>query len=807
LAFSSLYIEFENRAFPHKGSITMKRLGFALLALALLGWLVVEHDCLAGDKPQGKSPPDKRLGKAKNLNDKDFEFTPPKTKEEWEKRRQQVKEQVLVANGLWPMPKKTPLNAEIHGKIERDGYTVEKVYFESYPGFYVTGNLYRPSKLKVGDKAPGVLCPHGHWSNGRFYEASDAQVKADLNSGAEKTDAGARYPLQARCANLAMMGCVVFHYDMVGYADSKQIPHREGFKDPEAELRLQSFMGLQTWNSIRSLDFLLSLPEVDGSRIGVTGASGGGTQTFILCAVDDRPSVAFPAVMVSTEMQGGCVCENCDYLRLGTGNIELAGLFAPKPLAMSAADDWTKKIETNGYPDLKKLYQFYGAEDKVLAKAFTKFGHNYNQVAREMMYNWFNKHLKLGQPSPVTEKPFQPIPPKELLVFDADHPLPKNAKNVKELRDYLTAQQKEQLKALFPDDPAKLKELRKVVGTALRAMVNDSLPSAQEVQQGKEVLTQEDSNGGSWHSCHITRQGAGEAVPVKFIKSKEFNGSIVVWVHPDGIASLNKNGKLIPAAQDILKQGSAILVLDAFWTGELRDVVVQVKLDNVKLKARKLTAAKVQAALTKAKLGGKQLGNLSYQFSKQDAGHLVQSFGNTPVETDDGKKLEVRDVATVVELPSLPIDEGYAGFTFGYNRSLLANRVHDILTAVAYARKQDGVKKVHLVGFGEAGPWVVMARGLCGDAVAKTAVDMNQFRFQNILTMYDPMLQPGALKYGGTPAFAALCAPHPLYLYNTQGVDANGWIAAAYQSSGQGQAVRQETKKASMEDAVTWLLQ
>src|SRR5207248_1490714 len=105
--------------------------------------------------------------------------------------------------------------------------------------------------------------------------------------------------------------------------------------DAEAELHLQSFMGLQTWNSIRALDFLQSLPEVDARRIGVTGASGGGTQTFMLCAVDDRPAVAFPAVMVSTAMQGGCICENCSYLRQDAGSIDLAGLFAPKPLAMS----------------------------------------------------------------------------------------------------------------------------------------------------------------------------------------------------------------------------------------------------------------------------------------------------------------------------------------------------------------------------------------------------------------------------------------------------------------------------------------
>ncbi|HJZ94855.1 MAG TPA: acetylxylan esterase, partial [Gemmataceae bacterium] len=289
---------------------------------------------------------DARLGKPKDYNGY-FPFTPPATREAWNDRARQVRTQVLVANGLWPLPEKTPLNAVIHGKIERDGYTVEKVYFASMPGHYVSGNLYRPT-AKAETKKPGVLCPHGHWANGRFHENNEAAAKKEVESGAEKTMEGARYPLQARCAQLARMGSVVFHYDMVGYADSKAIAHRTGFTDAEAELRLQSFMGLQTWNSIRALDFLLSLPDVDPKRIGVTGASGGGTQTFILGAVDDRPTAAFPAVMVSTAMQGGCICENCSYLRVRTGNIELAGLFAPKPLGMSAANDWTKEIETKG---------------------------------------------------------------------------------------------------------------------------------------------------------------------------------------------------------------------------------------------------------------------------------------------------------------------------------------------------------------------------------------------------------------------------------------------------------------------------
>src|SRR5262249_2158054 len=328
---------------PAPGSRTMKR-SACLVLLTLLA--ASTADAPRGEpfrvSEAGKFPADSRLTKLRTLHAKDFFMTVPPSNEAWE----ELREQVLRALGLWPMPEKTPLTPVIHGKIDRDDSTVEKVFFASWPGHYVSGNLYRP-KGKSGP-LPGVLCPHGHWANGRFYDAGSAEAQKQLESKAEQTTEGARYPLQARCPMLARTGCGVLHYDMVGYADSQQIKHREGFTDVAAELRLQSFMGLQTWNSIRALDFLLSLPEVDPKRVGLTGASGGGTQTFILGAVDDRPAAAFPAVMVSTAMQGGCVCENCDYLRQGAGNIDLAALFAPKPLGMSGADDWTIDIERKG---------------------------------------------------------------------------------------------------------------------------------------------------------------------------------------------------------------------------------------------------------------------------------------------------------------------------------------------------------------------------------------------------------------------------------------------------------------------------
>lgn len=678
----------------------------------------------------GRKPTDVRLGAPRNYNGY-FPFNVPKTKEAWEARRKVVRENVLVANGLWPLPERSPLNPVIHGKIDRDGYTIEKVYFASTPGHYLCGNLYRPAK--VAGKAPGVLFAHGHWMNGRFELMKDAEVKASVKSGGEPDAERAKYFMQAIPTNLARLGFVVFQYDMIGCADTTTIPHRAGFTDAEAELRLQSFMGLQTWNSLRALDFLESLPDVDPKRLGMTGASGGGTQTFITGALDDRLAAAFPAVMVSTGMQGGCICENCSLLRLDTGNIELAGMMAPKPLAMSAANDWTKEILTKGFPELQHLYEMLGAKDHVAAKAWLEFGHQYNRHAREFMYAWFVKHLQ-GKDEVVKEQAFTPTDPKDLSVFDATHPRPKDDSPAPAVRAALTKASDEQMAKLVPKDAATLKEFKRVVGTALRAMVRSDVPTVNSVTFWHGTNDQLAVEGVKVDGGAITRIGnpdrrEGDAVP--FFANRHQQAILpkqwVIWLHPKGKSSVVEGGKWNAAAKALLDAKSWLVAIDTLQTGE--------------------------------------------QVSEKRP----------------------------------QVDKNYAGYTFGYNRALLAERVRDTLTAISLTASNKTIP-TYLVGWGEMGVVAVLAKALAGDRVAKTAADLNQFRFENVKDVNDPMMLPGAVKYGGLPAFLALCAPGEVLAHNHKGMSTGKLPKSAYDAAGASDKLTRSDDKLDDAKVVEWLM-
>jgi dienelactone hydrolase len=699
--------------------------------------------------PAGKLPNDQRLGPLKNL-DGYFPFTPSKTVQEWNTRADYVRRQTLVALGLWPIPAEvgTPVKATVHGKVERDDFTVERIFFESAPGLYVTGSLFRP-KGKSG-KLPGVLCPHGHWSNGRFYKHGDEAFKRELEIGAEKLDPSGRYPLQARCVQLARMGCVVFHYDMMGVADSVPIPasivhgfrtqrphlstpERWGFYSAQAESRLLNIMGMQTLNSIRALDWLMSLPDVDPGRIGVTGASGGGTQTFILGAIDSRPTVAFPAVMVSTAMQGGCTCENACYLRVNTGNIELAALFGPRALAMSAANDWTKELLTKGVPELKRHYALLGVEDRVAAKYFN-FDHNYNLPSRTMMYEWFNQHLALGQKSPIVEQDFRPLSIDELTVWNERHPKPAMDEDAEvRLVKGFDQRSTKQIAVMSPRDAKSLAEFRRIVGGAFEAMIGRPMPVAGDVEL--EKIDEQDRGNYIQFKSLVRNTKHGEELPAVFLLPKNWKKHVVLWVSDNGKVALFDGDRPTAAVQKLIDAGAAVAGVDLLYQGEF---------------------------LT----DGQPLGQARR------------------VENNNRE---------------------FAGYTLGYNHPLFAQRVHDILTLVTFIKHNDQQpEKVYLVGTRGAGAIVAAAAAMAGDSVHKVAIDTGGFRFSSITDIRDVNLWPGAVKYGDLPALLALSAPRPLWLAGeTKGP---GIVQQAYAASRAADSVALNSQ-GTAEAMIAWLLQ
>ena len=320
----------------------------------------------------------------------------PSSQEEHRAMRDSVIRRLRLSAGLEPAVEFLPLEFQVTSPRNIDGVTVSDVVIQTLPGLKLTGNFFTPEHFS--EKLPAILCPHGHWSTGRVCHEEAGGVIM-------------------RCMELARLGFAVFAYDMIGYNDNNELFHRWK-KEPllKAYFNGVSPFGLQTANSMRAVDFIASHPAVDPSRIGCTGASGGGSQTWFISALDPRIKVLAPVCMLSLHFMGGCTCEEGPLLRTrGLTSFDIVSSVAPRPILLpGVTGDWTNLNPDYEIPRLKEVYKLYHAQDKV-EHFYYEDGHNYNKRTREHVYAWFVRQLQGRDTAEIIPESTDKVPAPEQL--------------------------------------------------------------------------------------------------------------------------------------------------------------------------------------------------------------------------------------------------------------------------------------------------------------------------------------------------------------------------------------------------------
>jgi dienelactone hydrolase len=350
-----------------------------------------------------------------------------KSVEDWNQMRPRFLREYYDMLGLWPLPEKTPSHATITRTLNRGDYVVDMLHYQSRPGLYVTANLYRPAKVETGARLPAILYVCGHSGRGRD---------------------GNKTAFQSHGIWFARHGYVCLVVDTLQLGEIAGVHHgtyREGHWWWLS--RGYTPAGVECWNGVRGIDYLVNRRDVDPERIGVTGISGGGAATFWIAAADERAKVAVPVSGMADLMSyvpNRVINGHCDCMFLYNTYqwpwTRIAALIAPRPLLFVNSDhDTIFPMDANErvINRLERLYSLFGTGD-VVDSLVSIGGHAYRKDIRQATFRFINSHLK-DDPRPVLDsevdlvtsarEEIHPIPPEQLRVFPQVSDIPKDALN------------------------------------------------------------------------------------------------------------------------------------------------------------------------------------------------------------------------------------------------------------------------------------------------------------------------------------------------------------------------------------------
>lgn len=468
------------------------------------------------------------------------------TRQEWEDLRPGLKKEFFDMLGLWPLPERTPLNAKVTGKLDRNEYRVENIHFQSKPGLYVTGNLYLPAKIE--GKLPAVLYVCGHAGRGRD---------------------GNKTAFQHHGQWFATHGYVCLVIDTLQLGEIAGI-HHGTYRENRWWWQSAGYTpaGVECWNGVRALDYLISRPEVDPDKLAVTGISGGGAATFWIAAADERVKVCVPvsgmsdleSYVVDKVCNGHCDCMFF-YNTYRWEWTTIAALIAPRAMLFenSGYDNIFPMPANERIRDrLAYLYRWYEkSPGELFDIGVTPGGHSDNVELRLMAYRWINKHLK-NDNGEVAEPPLPKIDGKDLRVFPEDADFPADRLNAKIDETFVTL-----AKPRTPKTRDEFSKWSDELRTELRERVLHEWP---EQVPAATVRHHDDDNGSMMLQTEdeIVVMARRMKSETKVERSPE---------HPERIwlVILNANeaeGKLPAWAEKVIPHGQATVILSPRGCGE-----------------------------------------------------------------------------------------------------------------------------------------------------------------------------------------------------------------------------------------------